>query len=399
MATREEKLDTILKNLLLSSGTLLFTHRDPDADAWGSTQAVRELLAYAGKKTHCIYTFKNKTPPKAMQNDAGITVYKPHDQQSGTEIDLEKYDYALCLDTSYSDHNITGFKFKSQPRLGVGTIDHHSRSDKALSPEQDYNLPDACATCEIVYTLVPRLLKLTRGTKTPAALDPLSPTLRKKIAGLLLPGILDDIVGLTIPEKITASNLAMLSHLKSIVGHAAFRRVLTRSRTLKLQGSILPYAKYLKHKAAKDLDGNRYHIYMLSLPHRFAAKLKNNYASVITILEHYARTMCEQKKWRYGMFVMTIEKVDPAYSKFSARGPLIKEIFQSIHTHDHLFLSYGISGNSAMGGKIANGKIASFPSDFMKSLKSELKLKKIKLHEPDPELGSRLHDLIENPAA
>ncbi len=399
MTTRAEKLATIMVNIKEAEHILLFTHRDPDADAWGSTQAVRELLVFAGKTPHCIYNFKDKVPSQAMRADPGISIYGPGLRSSRTEIDLAQYDYALCLDTSYSDHNITGFKFTSQPRLGVGTIDHHSRSDKAFEPKQDYNLPDACATCEIVYDLVPMLLKLNTGPEAPATLGQLPLLIRKKIASRLLPGVLDDIVGLTIPEKINHSNLAMLSDLKSIVGHRAFRRILTRSRTLSLIGSITPYAKYLKHKGANDADGNRYHIYLMSLPERFATKLRDNYASVITILEHYARNMCLKKSWRYGMFMMTIEKFDAAYSKFSARGPLIKDVFQGVRAHDHLFLSYGISGNSAMGGKIANDRMKAFPAGFMKSLKRELKTKHIKKYELDHILEARLQSLIEQPAA
>ena len=96
------------------------------------------------------------------------------------------------------------------------------------------------------------------------------------------------------------------------------------------------------------------------------------------------------------MFVMTIEAFDPGYSKFSARGPLIKDVFQGIESPPGLFLSFGISGNTAMGGKIATVTLPSFQKAFIDHIKEELSTRSLQIPVLDPYLAGKLADLVDD---
>ncbi|HNT30189.1 MAG TPA: DHH family phosphoesterase [bacterium] len=398
MIHHSKQLANVLKNIRESRSILLLTHQDPDADAIGSTRAMAMLLTLLRKKVQTVYVFQKTKPPRSrILSSRRIQVLRRTSTSPKPTIDLSAYDYALVLDTSYSDHNILGCKFELAPRLGVGTIDHHTRSDSSFFPEQDYNVTDAAATCEIIYTLIPEFLNAGTGKNTsdPAKLlAHFTPLQAQKIARALLPGILDDMVGLTVYEKINSQVLDILVSLKKTAGTDFFFRELRKTRTILFSGEIEPLTRYLSHQFARDRAGTKYELYFLELPGKFSAYMRKNSSAIVTLFEHYARTSCEKHGLHYGMFIMTVDKFDPRYIKFSARGPLIKPLFKINPLGHNLFLSFGISGNSAMGGRIAPAQKYTFKADFLSLITQSAKRRTIPLNGLDPHLKRRLHRLV-----
>lgn len=333
----------ITENLHQAGHILLLTHQDPDPDAIGSTMALKLLLEAQRKRVslHYVISSPKALPPIA----AGILTYDKRVTSNIPKIQLGEYDYVLVLDTSFSLRHILGLEFEGTPVRGVGIIDHHTRTDETLYPEQDHTEPDKSSVCEILYDFIDQTLY-------PFAQQPTR--LRRQVTKYLLHGMLDDMVGLLIPEKLSSHNLDILFTLKGYVGKKTFDQTLQLTRTLTLPNPLEQYAKFLSHTSYIDKLGHKYHLYLLQIPEGQAALFKRDYTNLLFLFEHYARTSCAKQGWQYGGFLLTIDGFAPGISKISARGSFMKQLFTPLLREKGLFLSAGISGDSAVGGKVTN---------------------------------------------
>jgi len=350
-------LDAIVRNLEKAKSIVLFTHQDPDDDAVGSTMALREVLLRQGKQVTNVYVLQHPKiqPPQGK----GIQVFKRPTEEKVT-FDLNNYDYAVCLDTSYGPADILGLKLLGKTRFGIGTIDHHTRSDRPAFPAQDYTRPQVSSTCELVFDLIEDYF---------GGFDSFPTKLRKSILINLLKGMIDDMVGLMVPEKVTAHNLVILEKLHDALGKAAFRQHLSASRTLQLPNHVNDYSKYLRHFVLHDKNSKKFHAYLLDIPKEAARLFSRVYVQSLMLFEHYARTICLKSGRHYGFFLMSIREFDEGITKISVRGPLVKQLFRERLKTDHPFFSYGISGNSAFGGKVPSKGNAYVGSRLIRELK------------------------------
>lgn len=346
-------LQNIVKNIQQAENLLLFTHQNPDYDAYGSTAALHTLFLHLGKTSEVVYALHQ--PKLKPRIKVGVSTYNEK-----KTIDLSRYDYALCLDSSYGPKNILGLNFQGKPKLGVGIIDHHTRGESAYFPEQDANLPTASSTCEIIYNLIDEYL---------IPFQEIPSLLKLRLALYLLRGILDDMVGLTIVEKTNDHNLAVLRKLKTIVGSELYQKNLTKSRTLRLPVGVARFSKYLKHYLLQDETKSEFHGYLLSIPEEEAELFAQAYSSSLLLFDHYARMSCEKNGWQYGLFLLTIDGFETGMTKVSARGPIVKQVFRPIMQGDHPFVTCGISGESAFGGKVKIDEHPSFGTIFFRQLK------------------------------
>lgn len=348
-------LNKIVDNIKKSQKILLFTHQNPDYDAYGATAALHTLFLYWGKDSTVIYFLNQpKLIPRIKNN---VIIYS--DKKT---VDLSEYDYAICLDTNFSPNSILGLNFIGNSRLGVGTIDHHARLEFSNFADQDFNLPSSSSTCEIIYNIIDQHLE---------SFSSLPYFLRVRIALYLLQGILDDMVGLTIIEKTNEHNLAVLQQLKKIVGPDKYHKKLTQSRTLRLPADIAKYSSYLKHYLLVDKDKQEFHGYLLSIPEEKSQVFKKVYSQALLLYDHYARMSCEKVSNNYGIFVLVIAGFDLDIIKVSARGPLVKQLLSPIIKDQSIFLTCGISGNSAFGGRVNNQDFNRWGENFIKKLKEQ----------------------------
>ncbi|HDS11750.1 MAG TPA: hypothetical protein ENN77_02490, partial [Candidatus Wirthbacteria bacterium] len=185
------QLTQILRNIDNSKKILILTHQDPDADAFGSTRAISYSLQLISKKTTLIYVYYHRPLRTFKPEETVLSADHPNAKKklatllkqdqlvlhylnpAGDELSIsgDIFDYALILDTNYSDHSITGLIFESEPKKGVGSIDHHVRSHPIKNPDQDYNQPRKSSASEIVYQIIPQILNLHKKYSLPLDLS------------------------------------------------------------------------------------------------------------------------------------------------------------------------------------------------------------------------------------
>ncbi len=333
------QLALIIQNIGAAENILLLTHQDPDSDAIGSTYSLYQVLQHLGKKPHLIYVLSH--PKRPLPPAIPAKIINLRDEPAPT-IRLANYDYALCLDCSYSTRQITGLIFAGLPRFGVGIIDHHSHHDPTFCPEQDYTLRSHSSTCEIIYDIVHDQLLSAKN---------LPPEIELSVNKLLLRGMLEDMVGLTIAEKVYSSNLAILEKIKQTVAKSWFDQELRACRTLRLPIEITSYGKYFKRYLALDKSGKAISLYLLSIPQDKTVVFKKIYNQSILLFDHYARLSCLEHGDNYGILVLLMDNFEPDFVKISVRGAYTKLLFKPLIDRGY-FPSCGISGNSALGGKM-----------------------------------------------
>ena len=202
-------------------------------------------------------------------------------------------------------------------------------------------------------------------------------------------------VGLMIYEKITPQNLSILEIGKEVLGRDVFRSYLTAYRTLTIPTQFDDLEKYMSRHLLQDKHKTPFDLYYLAVPGHLTGNLKKTYHATVTLLEHYARNCCEQVGNTYGLFIITTENFEPGYLKFSARGSLVKPLFTKNPDLSRLFASWGISGDSAMGGKVANRKATNFKEKLLKKIQARARQIEIKLPQRSPEIQSRIKQLCD----
>lgn len=132
----------------------IVTHHKPDADALGSSLG---WAAYLRKKGHTVTVVSPTDYPKFLNWMTGqpeVLQYTLAEHQADAVAALRDADLVCCLDFSRLDRiNELGSIVKTSPARKA-LIDHH------LDPEDfaDYHfwLPEAAATCELIYDIIAR---------------------------------------------------------------------------------------------------------------------------------------------------------------------------------------------------------------------------------------------------
>lgn len=138
-----------------SAQVLVTTHRHPDGDAVGAVLATARALRARGK----IVTPHTPDPPPAFLSFLPGVTEITHTAPALSDVDL-----AIALD--HSELSRTGLRPQLlDARIPVIAIDHHATADRQASLA--LIVPDAAATCEMLFALFPLLdLPLDAGTAT-----------------------------------------------------------------------------------------------------------------------------------------------------------------------------------------------------------------------------------------
>ena len=133
-----DELGSVLKE---NDNFLLLAHEKPDGDALGSLFGLFTVLRENGKKADAYLPEK---PPMRY------VPFVPEGIIAGNTPDLDSYSCVVCLDTSTPDRigiekELRG-KLLSRPMIN---IDHHP--DNKLFGKQNFIIPDAAATAEILF--------------------------------------------------------------------------------------------------------------------------------------------------------------------------------------------------------------------------------------------------------
>jgi len=136
-----DELGSVLKE---NDNFLLLAHEKPDGDALGSLFGLFTVLRENGKKADAYLPEK---PPMRY------VPFVPEGIIAGNTPDLDSYSCVVCLDTSTPDRigiekELRG-KLLSRPMIN---IDHHP--DNKLFGKQNFIVPDAAATAEIIFRTI-----------------------------------------------------------------------------------------------------------------------------------------------------------------------------------------------------------------------------------------------------
>ena len=128
----------------------IFSHRNPDGDAIGSSLAMQHYLEQYGHDVHVLFPSEYPLEFEALSGAEDILIWDIHTEECKQVLD--KKNLFIFLDfNSYSRIDKMGDYVKNLPGKRI-LIDHH------LYPEQmadyEYSEPEASSTCELVYRFI-----------------------------------------------------------------------------------------------------------------------------------------------------------------------------------------------------------------------------------------------------
>jgi bifunctional oligoribonuclease and PAP phosphatase NrnA len=140
-----------LKQLIkVPQNVAIFSHRNPDGDAIGSSLAMRHYLEQYGHTVHVIFPSEFPEEFEALPGSGDILIWDIHTEESKQV--LQRKNFFIFLDfNSLSRIDRVGEFIKELPGTRL-MIDHHLYPD----PIADYMFsePEASSTCEMVYQFI-----------------------------------------------------------------------------------------------------------------------------------------------------------------------------------------------------------------------------------------------------
>lgn len=127
------------------------THQKPDADAMGSSLALRHFLVQLGHRVSVISPTNWAGWVNWMPGAKEVLDYEMDKQKA--EVELDKADWLFCLDFNIFHRTRTMTEKLKQLTCTKILIDHHQDPDEASF---DYGISDTAksSTCEMIYDLI-----------------------------------------------------------------------------------------------------------------------------------------------------------------------------------------------------------------------------------------------------
>lgn len=209
------EVSNIADAILNAKNIVVVSHQRPDADAYGSSLATKEILIQLGKKVQVV-------------NSDGIDVrynFMPGIDQVQSDIDDREYDLVIVCDTQFGDRIGKKLSEEIDSRVPIVVLDHHEASD--LHGELCHTDPSAASATELVY-------KVFQEIRHKIGIEKLTWT--SNLAELLFAGIIGDTDDLD-HDRTSSLALKIAGECSSILGADAQGRI-WRELSKKDQGTL-----------------------------------------------------------------------------------------------------------------------------------------------------------------
>lgn len=133
-------INSVLSKLKSAQKIALFTHRNPDPDAYGAVFGLKEILSDMGKTAE-VFAVKNQP--------CNLDYIFPLDKLK-TDFKAKDFDLAVILDLNSTGMIADCFVSELEKCKNIIIIDHHELKDEKRLTEKIFLKPNYAATCEII---------------------------------------------------------------------------------------------------------------------------------------------------------------------------------------------------------------------------------------------------------